>query len=165
MIALEDEPFEKLLYNLFTEKNKTLALAESCTGGYIGHTLTQVEGSSAYFYGSMVCYDNEVKHTILSIDEDLVLSEQGVSETIVKQMAEKVRALLKADVGFGITGWLSNSSKQKNEDTGTVWMAVCDEHTTVAKKYYFPYDRIRNKDVALQMAMLMIWKFVNGKES
>ena len=158
-ISFTDEPFEKILHREFTKENKTLALAESCTGGYLGHTLTQTDGSSQYFMGSIVSYDASVKETVLKIPKEDIIIHGEVSEAIAMQMAIRVRALLKTSVGFGITGWLSPSSPE----AGTVWMAVSNAHRTVAKKFHFPYDRERNKEVALQMAMLTIWKFINGK--
>ena len=158
-ITLKDEPFERILQKQFTQQHKTLALAESCTGGYIGHTLTQVDGSSRYFMGSIVSYDASVKSIVLNIPEQDILTEGEVSEAIARQMAERVRHLLHTDIGFGITGWLSTGVP----DAGTVWMAVTNGAKTFAKKYYFPYDRIRNKEIALQMALLTIWKFINEK--
>lgn len=158
-IALKDEPFEKILQRQFTQQHKTLALAESCTGGYIGHTLTQVEGSSRFFMGSIVSYDASVKSIVLKIPRQDILTEGEVSEAVARQMAERVRQLLGTDIGFGITGWLSAGVP----DAGTVWMAVTNGDKTFAKKYYLPYDRIRNKEIALQMALLTIWKFINGK--
>jgi len=164
VIASKDEPLEKILYSNFSTRKLTLAIAESCTGGYIGHTLTQVEGSSEFFVGSIVSYDISVKKDILGIAANDIVAYGEVSEAVAVQMAENVRRLLKADIGFGITGWLSNSAKQNDNETGTVWMAVCDKQQTKTQKYYFPYDRLRNKEMALQMALLMIWKFINGKE-
>lgn len=160
-IALQDEPFEKILQRQFTNEGKTLALAESCTGGYIGHTLTQVDGSSRFFMGSIVSYDASVKSIVLKIPQQDIHTHGEVSENIARQMAERVRSLLGTDIGFGITGWLSTGVP----DAGTVWMAITDGDKTFAKKYYFPYDRLRNKEIALQMALLTIWKFINGKNS
>lgn len=159
-IAMLDEPFEKILQRQFIKDHKTLALAESCTGGYMAHTLTQAEGASQFFLGSIVCYDTSVKSTVLNISPQDILENGVVSEYMARQMAERVRALVGSDIGFGITGWLSPGVP----DAGTVWMAVADGGKTFAKKYYFPYDRIKNKEIALQMALLTLLKFIHGKD-
>lgn len=164
VISLEDAPLEKILYHDFIQQHKTLAIAESCTGGYISHTLTQIDGSSHYFLGGIVSYDISIKEKVLNI-ADADIQEHGVvSEEIAMQMANSVRKLMNSTIGFGITGWLSHIDDKQNPDAGIVWMAVCDENTTKTKKFNFPYDRVRNKDVALQMAMVLIWKFIHEKE-
>ena len=163
VITLSDEQLELILHKNFIETKQTLALAESCTGGYVGHTITQVEGASTYFLGSIVSYDTSVKENILGISREDINRNTEVSEDVAKQMAEKVRIKLNADIGFGVTGWLSSSSKQAESDTGIVWIAVSNDKRTETKRFYFPYDRMRNKELALQMSLLTIWKFINDK--
>ena len=163
VITLSDEQLELILHKNFIETKQTLALAESCTGGYVGHTITQVEGASTYFLGSIVSYDTSVKENILGISREDIDKNTEVSEDVAKQMAEKVRIKLNADIGFGVTGWLSSSSKQAESDTGIVWIAVSNDKRTETKRFYFPYDRMRNKELALQMSLLTIWKFINDK--
>jgi nicotinamide-nucleotide amidase len=166
VIVLEDERLEKILYRDFVALKKTLAIAESCTGGYISHTLTQVDGSSHYFLGGIVSYDASVKENSLSIPKETILQHGTVSEEVTKQMAKQVRLQMKSDIGFGITGWLSQyTDGEINPDAGTVWMAVCDDKMVKTKKFRFTYDRIWNKEVALQMALVLLWKFIHGKEN
>lgn len=165
VIALEDLPLEQLVKNVFMTQQKTLALAESCTGGYIGHTLTQSSGASEYFQGGIICYTNQVKASVLGIPDTLLETQGPVSEAVALQMALQVRQLLKSDYGLGITGWLSPSPQQAPSETGTVWIAVSDGKHTIAQKFHFHYDRIRNKEIAVQMALSLLLKHINGKES
>lgn len=165
VISLTDEPFEKLLQQQFIAQQASLAIAESCSGGYMEHVLTQVPGASQYFKGGIVCYTKEAKEQLLGIAAKDIEVHSVVSENITMQMAEKVRQLLRSDYGLGITGWLSDSDQQKKEDTGLVWIAVTNGQQTQTKKFKFHYNRVINKEHALQMACFMLWKFINGKES
>jgi nicotinamide-nucleotide amidase len=165
VISLTDEPFEKLLQQQFIAQQASLAIAESCTGGYMEHVLTQVPGASQYFKGGIVCYTKEAKEQLLGIAAKDIEVYSVVSENITMQMAEKVRMKLGSDYGLGITGWLSDSDQQKKEDTGLVWIAVTNGQQTQTKKFKFHYNRVINKEHALQMACFMLWKFINGKES
>ena len=164
VISLTDESFEKLLQQQFIAQQASLAIAESCTGGYMEHVLTQVPGASQYFKGGIVCYTKEAKEQLLGIAAKDIEVLSVVSENITMQMAEKVRQLLGSDYGLGITGWLSDSDQQKKEDTGLVWIAVTNGQQTQTKKFKFHYNRVINKEHALQMACFMLWKFIYGKE-
>ncbi|HTN47068.1 MAG TPA: CinA family nicotinamide mononucleotide deamidase-related protein [Flavipsychrobacter sp.] len=163
VVGTVDEPLESTLQQDFTAQGLTLAIAESCTGGGIGHTLTQVEGSSKFFTGSVVTYDMSVKERILGITAEDISQYGVVSENIAIQMAQRVRDVLHTDIGFGITGWLDKSEEPDKEPGGTVWMAVAGKDKIASRKFVFPYDRQRNKEVAVQMALLMIWKMIHGK--
>ncbi len=162
VISLEDIPLEQLIGKCLTIQEKKLALAESCTGGNIAHKLTQVMGAAQYFMGSMVCYQNEVKQNLLAIDAHLLQEKGAVCKEVSEQMATGALQKLQADFGFGITGLLSAGLQDKVKP-GTVFMSVADKNRTVTQEHHFSYDRLRNKEVAVQMGMLLIWKFINGK--
>lgn len=164
-VAVEDMPLEQVIKNTFTEKNITLALAESCTGGNIAHLATQIPGSSAYFKGSIVCYHPSVKTNILNVPQ-ATLAEHGiVSEATATAMAMGARQAIGADIGFGITGTLGPTIEEERTPIGTVWMAVTNGTHTETRCYQFHYDRLRNKDVAVSMAMLLIYRFAQGMSS
>jgi nicotinamide-nucleotide amidase len=163
VVALEDLDLEHIIGKLLTVKEKTLGLAESCTGGNIAHKMTQIMGSAKYFNGSIVCYQNDIKEKLLGVHCD-VLKEQGaVCEDVAAQMARGAMTALNADYGFGITGLLSPGGDDDKVPVGTVWVGVCDKDRVKTKKFHFPYDRLRNKEVAVNMGLLMIWKFINKK--
>ncbi len=164
VISLEDVPMEQLLHEWFTSNGATLGLAESCTGGYIAHHLTQVAGSSDYFRGGIVCYHNDIKTHLLGVKKETLEKEGVISEAAAIEMAKGALSALSVDYAFAITGLLGPASPTDKEATGTVWMAVAHKDTVLSRKFNFHYDRHRNKEMAVSMGMLMIYKFVSGKQ-
>lgn len=160
-VSLLDEPLEYVVGKCLEAQHKTIALAESCTGGYIAHTITQVQGASHYFKGGIVCYQNEIKEKLLGIDHEVLEALGAVCEDVVKAMAMNARKIFNTTIGFGITGLLSEGGEDNKAPVGTVWMAVADDGGVQTKQFNFPYSRTRNKEVAVQMALLMIWKNLN----
>jgi nicotinamide-nucleotide amidase len=163
VVSLHDLPLEHILGRTLLEKQKTIGFAESCTGGYIAHHITQVMGSANYFQGSVVCYQNEIKESLLGVKKETLDKHGAVSEQTVIEMANGARRSLKADIGLGVTGLLSPGGGEDHVPVGTVWIGVADENRTVTKEFRFHYDRPRNKDMATQIGMLMAWKFLEDK--
>jgi len=163
VVALDDLPLEYILGKNFIESGLTLGLAESCTGGYIAHHITQVMGSAGYFNGSIVCYQESVKEDVLGVKKETLEKYGVVSEEIAIEMVLGAKAVLKSDYSFAVTGLLSAGGESDRVPVGTVWMAVADKNSVKTKKHQFHYDRQRNKELATQMGMLMIWKMLNNK--
>ncbi|RYE24531.1 MAG: CinA family nicotinamide mononucleotide deamidase-related protein [Sphingobacteriales bacterium] len=163
VIATEDIPLEELIGLSLMKKNATLGLAESCTGGMVGHYLTQVPGSSKYFKGSIICYQNEIKEHLLGVPKATIDDYGVISEQTAIAMAEQARKVMNADYSFSVTGLLSASDEEERVPVGTVWMAVSSAEKIFSKEFRFHYDRHRNKEMALQMGMLLIWKMINDK--
>jgi len=159
VVALEDIPLEHVVGNVLKEKALTLGLAESCTGGYIAHKLTQISGSSGYFTGSIVCYHEQVKKDVLGVKQETLDAYGVVSEEVAVQMAEGALRVLKTDIGFGVTGLLSPSDDYKIP-VGTVCVAVANKERTVSKTFQVHSDRMRNKDTTVGASLLLIWKFI-----
>jgi nicotinamide-nucleotide amidase len=162
VVALEDITLEQVIGQLLTAQNKTLGIAESCTGGLIGHKLTQVVGSSKFFRGSVVCYDAAIKVSLVGVDEKTIQENGVVSEQVAAQLATGAMKVLNTDFGIGITGVLG----PKMEDdipVGTVWIGVANKVKTIAQCFHFQYDRNKNKEIAADMAMLQLWKLIQGK--
>lgn len=159
-VALDDLLLEEILGKALTDKKMTVGLAESCTGGFIAHKLTNISGSSNYFTGSIVCYDVRVKESLLGISKELIDTEGVVSEPVAIEMAKRARIVLNTDLGFGVTGVLSDGGDY-DVAVGTVCMAVADKERVVAKTFQFYYDRIRNKELAAQAGLLQLWKFLH----
>eukprot|EP01136_Pigoraptor_vietnamica_P012594 Opistho-1_new@52692 len=103
-------PFEEIVGKLLQGKSATLSLAESCTGGYISHLITQVSGASNYYKGGVVSYLVEVKENVLGVNESDILDNGAVSESVAIQMAEGVRRTLKSDYSLSITGILDKKN-------------------------------------------------------
>jgi len=161
VIAMADVPLEQVLYEAFTKKGKTLGLAESCTGGYIAHHLTQIPGSSAYFKGGIVCYQTEVKENVLGVSFATILENGEVSEATAVALANGARRVLDVDCALAITGLLGPATADDKVPVGTVWMTVASREKVVSKKFIFHYDRFRNKDIAVSLGMLMIYKYIS----
>jgi nicotinamide-nucleotide amidase len=163
VIAMEDMPMEYILGKALVQHNTKLGLAESCTGGYMAHLITQVQGASGYFQGSMVCYQNEIKERILGVEKGIIDQYGVVSEETAIEMARNTLKVLDSDISLSVTGLLSPGANDAQVPVGTVWMAVAGKQQIKTKKFRFHYDRHLNKELAAQMGMLMIWKFLNNK--
>ncbi|MGB3848627.1 MAG: competence/damage-inducible protein A [Tunicatimonas sp.] len=123
---------------------KTLALAESCTGGLVAHRVTSVPGSSRYFRGGLIPYDNALKVKPLGVAQATLREHGAVSEATVREMAAKVRTLLGADVGLATSGIAGPGGGTAEKPVGTIWIAVADEEGTYAKKLTLTNNRMVN---------------------
>ena len=140
----DDDELETVLGKLLMAKGATIGTAESCTGGNIAATITKVPGSSSYFMGSVVAYDNEVKKKALGVSTEALEKFGAVSEEVVKQMAEGVRLKLGTDVGISASGIAGPGGGSEDKPVGTVWVGYSDKDKTVARKMNFTKDREMN---------------------
>lgn len=140
----EPETIEKVVGELLQKKKKTLSIAESCTGGYLGHLITSVPGSSDYFKGGIISYSNEIKINELRASEKMLKSKGAVSKEIAEQMARGIRKKMNSTFGIGITGIAGPSGGSPEKPVGTVWIAVASTKKTVSEKFSFGNDRERN---------------------
>lgn len=163
VVSLHDLPMEQILGKALLANEARLGLAESCTGGYIAHLITQIMGSGGYFNGSIVCYQNEIKQQLLDVSKKTLDKYGAVSEETAIEMAKGALKALNATISLSVTGLLSAGGEDDKVPVGTVWMAVADKREVKTKEFKFHYDRPRNKDMAVQMGMLMVWKFLNNK--
>lgn len=163
VISLEDLPLEFILGKSLMVQNATISFAESCTGGNVGHLITQVTGSGSYFMGSAVCYQNEIKESVLGVKKKTIDAHTAVSRETAEEMVKGALRLYGSDYALSVTGKLSEGGVDKDIPVGTVWIAAANKERVVSKEFHFHYDRLRNKEMAVQMALLMAWKFINGK--
>ena len=161
MVADEDSTLPEAVSQLFKTEQKTLATAESCTGGYIAHLITSVPGSSAIYKGSIVSYANEVKKTVLDVKEE-TLSEYGaVSEQTVLQMATAACTLLQTDYAVATSGIMGPDGGTAEKPVGTVWIAVANRAGSArAQKFHFRFDRMRNTELTANAALMLLRNFV-----
>ncbi|MCB0514646.1 MAG: competence/damage-inducible protein A [Chitinophagales bacterium] len=160
--AQEDISLEAALGKMLTEKKLTLALAESCTGGYIGHKITTIPGSSAYFMGSMVVYSYEAKEKVLGVSAEMLEKHGAVSEAVVIAMAEGVRNLLKTDFAVSVSGIAGPGGATPDKPVGTVWFAVAGPQGTIAQRLQFTSFRDLNIPLSANAAMNMLRKVVEA---
>ncbi|MGB4415616.1 MAG: competence/damage-inducible protein A [Paludibacter sp.] len=156
IVAYEDIPLEKLIGNTLAAKGKTLATAESCTGGFIAHKITSVPGSSQYFKGSVVAYSNEVKVNVLNVLAHDIEQYGAVSKEVVEQMAVNVRKLLKTDVAIATSGIAGPDGGTAEKPVGTVWIAISSEKETISREFHYGTVRLQNIERITQTALLML---------
>jgi len=157
----DDETLEGKVGELLREKGWTLAVAESCTGGLIGHRLTQVSGSSDYFLESAVTYSNEAKKRRLGVDSALIEKYGAVSREVAQAMAAGVRQDSGADIGLGVTG-VAGPGASEEKPAGLVFIAVSDTGGSRCKQFRFHQDRIKNKERSAQAALDLLRRWLLG---
>lgn len=136
---------------------KTLATAESCTGGMIGAALTAVPGSSAVYKGGIISYCNEIKHKLLGVPEDVLLSCGAVSAPVAEVMAKGAREALKTDIAVSVTGLAGPGGDEFGNLVGTVFVGYSDANETTCQRFFFKGDResVRTQAVAAALRMIL----------
>ncbi|HEY1039323.1 MAG TPA: competence/damage-inducible protein A [Bacteroidia bacterium] len=156
----EPDQIEHIIASLLKERKLKLALAESCTGGYISHLITSISGCSEFYQGGIIPYHNEFKNSFLEVDTNIFKEFGAVSETCVKSMAENVRKKFVADISVAVSGIAGPLGGTDEKPVGTVWIAVSYKETTLTKKFQFGTDRNRNIRMAAITALNMLRKSV-----
>jgi nicotinamide-nucleotide amidase len=157
----DDETLEGKVGELLRKKGWTLAVAESCTGGLVGHRLTQVAGSSDYFLESVVTYSNEAKKRRLGVDPALIEEYGAVSREVAQAMAAGARRNSGADIGLGVTG-VAGPGASEEKPAGLVFIAVSDTGGSRCKQFRFHQDRIKNKERSAQAALDLLRRWLLG---
>ena len=152
---------QKLAKQLIKTK-KTLALAESCTGGLLANTLTNIPGSSAFLLLGIVAYDNAAKTKILKIPAPLLKKHGAVSAPVANLMAQNVRKILNTDYGIGITGIAGPAGGTKTKPIGLVYIAMSTKQNTIVQEFHFKGTRLQIKDQAVNAALKVVIKVVTG---
>jgi nicotinamide-nucleotide amidase len=163
LVTDQDIPMETIVANLLKEQKATLSTAESCTGGYIAHLLTTSPGASKYFTGSVVCYDNRIKTSLLQVPEKVLLTEGAVSETTVKQMASAILNLMNTDYSIAVSGIMGPDGGTPEKAVGLVWIAVASKTAIHAKAFNLRYDRSRNIIMTATNALNMLRMLIVDK--
>lgn len=139
-------------------EGKTLATAESCTGGMIGQLLTAVPGASSVYKGSVVSYCNEIKHRLLGVEEQTLNEHGAVSAPVACAMALGARKLLDADVAVSVTGLAGPGGDDFGNPVGTVFIGYSDKAVTLAEEYHFSGDRDAVRAQAAEAALALVLK-------
>lgn len=132
----------KLLGAALSASGKTVAVAESCTGGLLGGAITSIPGSSLYFSGGVVAYGNSAKISLLAVPPDLIVARGAVSREVAFAMAEGVLSLFRADLAIAVTGVAGPGGGSRGKPVGTAWVAVvAPGGVRYAHRFRFPGDR------------------------
>jgi len=155
------ETLAEVIGRMLIESGKTMAVAESCTGGYISQLVTEVPGCSAYYKGSITAYANETKENLLGVQHETLEKFGAVSEEVALEMVTGVKKALNADYAVSTTGIAGPDGGTPEKPVGTVWIGVSGPHLTFAKKYVFVGDhRERNITRSAQTALQMLRRMV-----
>lgn len=142
--------------DLLRTRGWSLATAESCTGGLVSHAITNIAGSSSYYVGGVVAYDNSIKERLLGVSGDLLAAHGAVSREVALAMALGVCGRLGAQVGVATTGIAGPSGGTPTKPVGTVFVAVASPFGSIVRHHRWDADRITNKELSAQSALQML---------
>jgi len=160
IFGYDEISLEQALGDLLKEKGLTLATAESCTGGHIAHLITSVPGSSGYYTGSVIAYQNSIKAEVLNVDEALINRHGAVSKSVVEQMAMGVRDHLGTDTAIATSGIAGPDGGTPDKPVGTTWISAVYGSRVRAKKYQFGGTRDRIIDQASYTALQLLRRLI-----
>ncbi|MCX6287019.1 MAG: competence/damage-inducible protein A [Bacteroidetes bacterium] len=164
IFGADDDRLEAIVGQLLKEKNCTLGTAESCTGGYIAHLITSIPGSSAYYKGSIIAYDNAVKEQMLGIMPETFLEFGAVSSEVVTEMAIGAQTNLNVDYVIAVSGVAGPGGGTADKPVGTTWIAIATPDEVFSKEYLFGDSRDRNIRRAALQALNLLRKNLLGQE-
>lgn len=162
VFATGNASMPEVVGRILKAKRLTVSIAESCTGGLVGHLLTAVPGSSGYFLGGIVSYSNQAKIDLLGVQADTLKKKGAVSDEIVREMAEGIRKRLHSDMGISLSGIAGPDGGSKEKPVGTVYIALASAGETVAKRYHFWGNRRHIKLNSATMALDWLRRYANG---
>jgi nicotinamide-nucleotide amidase len=152
----DNQTMEQVVGQMLLAKHKTLALAESCTGGLVSDRITDISGSSDYYLGGVISYSNQLKNELLGVSSDDLRQYGAVSAPVAEQMAQGVKKLVKSDFGVGITGIAGPTGATDGKPVGLVYIAVASQNGVNSKEFRFVGDRTGIKRWASQSALDML---------
>jgi len=154
---------EIVVANLLKQRKQTVSTAESCTGGYIGHLLSKNAGSSQFYTGGIISYDNRIKTEFLDVPTEILLTVGAVSKEAVEQMALAVRKKMNTDYAISVSGIMGPSGQTDEKPLGMVWVGVASKEKVVSKVFYLRFDRLRNIEVTANQAINLLRLLIINK--
>lgn len=159
----DNEPLPQAIGKILLKKGLSIATAESCTGGYLSHLITSVPGSSGYYSGSIVAYQNELKTRLLGVDEQILEEYGAVSEQTVQAMCRGLLKIIPADLAVAISGIAGPDGGTSEKPVGTICLAVANREKIVSKRVLFNKNREINIQYAAYCALNMVLKFLQAE--
>lgn len=154
------EPIVKQIHKSLLKKQRTIAVAESCTGGELSSLLTSLSGSSRYFILGVVVYSNASKKDILGIPASVINRNGAVSELVAKNMAESIRKIAKTDLGVGVTGIAGPTGGTPRKPKGTIFIAIDSKNKKVCKEFLFTGSRSQIREKAAKKSLELLKAFI-----
>jgi len=164
LVADSGEPLERIVGQILSERHQTISTAESCTGGKLASLLSKHPGSSAFYFGSVISYDNSVKEHLLGVPAEVIKAHGVVSEEVVRAMAESVRKQTGTDFGIATSGIAGPSGGTEQKPVGTVWIAWATPEYTTAKCFHLGKLREQVTSRACAQALIGLLKILNHSE-
>ncbi len=161
----EPEGLEHIVGKELQATGKTLSLAESCTGGYISHLITSVAGSSSYYKGTIISYDNAIKSLEFGISPELIANHGAVSKEVVEAMAIAINRKFASNYALATSGIAGPGGGSMEKPVGTVWVAMAGPNGVTSKKFTYGGDRLRNIQMAAQSALSMLYHELHNLEN
>ena len=158
--GFDDDTIESVVGKLLAKYGETVSTAESCTGGNISRMITSISGSSAYYYGSIISYDNSVKINQLNVNPNDIERVGVVSEEVVKTMASEVRKKIGTTYGIATSGIAGPTGGTAEKPVGTIWIAVASEQNIVTQKFMLGKERDTNIEKATVYALRMLQQLI-----
>ena len=155
-----DEKLLNKIYLKLTKTNYKIATAESCTGGLISHTLTNISGISKYFDLGIISYSNESKIDLLNVPQELIKIHGAVSEEVALAMANGLRRKFNVDIGLSTTGIAGPTGGTKNKPVGLVFIGISIKDKSYVKKFLFKGNRFKNKELACDAALNILLEYL-----
>ena len=163
LVTDEDDTMEVVVGKLLKSSNQTVATAESCTGGYIGHLLSKHAGSSQFYTGGIISYDNRIKTEFLDVPPHILQTVGAVSKEAVEQMALSVRDKMKTDFAISVSGIMGPTGQTDEKPKGMVWIGVANKEKVVSKVFYLRFDRQRNIEITATQAINLLRLLIINK--
>jgi nicotinamide-nucleotide amidase len=160
IVTDEDETMQQVLGKILLKNKKTIATAESCTGGAIASLITSVPGSSSYYEGSIVSYSYDIKESLLDVKKETLEKYGAVSEETVKEMLDGLLEKMKTDYGIAVSGIMGPGGGTDEKPVGTVFIAVGNKEKQVVQKLKQRFERVKNIEVTSVMALNIMRKFI-----
>ena len=161
----ESKIISREISELLWEKEKTLATAESCTGGRIAEAVIAVPGASKYFKGGIICYVNEVKERLLGVSHDLLEEKTAVCEEVAVEMVKGACATLDTDYAIAATGFAGPGGGTKEIPVGTIWLACGTKDKVVTRKVEEDHGRDINLAIATNVAIQLFRDFLKQEDT
>lgn len=160
---MPEKMLEAILGEMLDARGLTISTAESCTGGLVGHLLTNIPGSSEYYIGSITAYAYHVKVRQLNVNWQTLESHGAVSRETVAEMASGVRAALETDIGIAVSGIAGPGGSSPGKPVGLVWLGLSTPAGDWTRDHNFEGDRIAVKDQAAEAALQFVYDYLDGK--
>jgi nicotinamide-nucleotide amidase len=155
-----DITLQEALGKLLISRKQTMSTAESCTGGYVAQLITSIPGSSAYYRGSVIAYDNTIKKKILGVDPIILSSVGAVSEETVRAMVRGAISTMGTDYAIATSGIMGPGGGSAEKPVGTVWIAAGNAREIITQKLWFRFDRQRNTELTGANVLNLLRKFI-----